>query len=154
MISFGEEKTIRIWTLISALSVMAVSVSAAEPPSAVIFIDHEKMAAGFAKGGTVLNNGAYQILTSHRLEPGQVEVHAQYGDIMYVVEGSATFVTGGQVNGEKKDNPEKPRGKSITGGQTHHLIKGDVIVIPDGVPHWLEQVSDFNNFVVKIRAGN
>jgi quercetin dioxygenase-like cupin family protein len=29
-----------------------------------------------------------------------------------------------------------------------------VIVIPNGVPHWFEQVNDFNNFVVKIRAGN
>jgi quercetin dioxygenase-like cupin family protein len=273
----------RIWTLIATLSVMAVAVSAAdEPSSAVNFIDHDKMAAGFAKGGTQLNNGAYQILTSHRIETGQVEVHAQYGDIMYVVEGSATvvtggtvvdgkttapgeirgksitggksnhlvpgdvlviqagtphwfqqvdklvnyyvvkprmagaasseavhidkqkvaagfadgvstvlldrkaydvrtghrvqpgqvethkqytdimyvtggsatFVTGGQVTGEKKDNPEEPRGKSITGGQTHHLVKGDVIVIPDGMPHWFEQVNDFNSFVVKIRAGN
>ncbi len=272
----------RIWMLIATLSVMIVSVSAAdEPSSAVVLIDHEKMAAGFAKGGTLLNNGAYQILTSHRTDTGQVEVHAQYGDIMYVVEGSATvvtggtvvdgkttapgeirgksitggatnqlvpgdvlviqagtphwfkqvdklvnyyvvkprmaetpseavhidkqkvaagyagpvstvlldrkaydvrtghrvkpgevethaqytdimyvtggsatFITGGQVNGDKKDNPEEPRGKSIAGGETHHLVKGDVIVIPNGVPHWFEQVSDFKNFVVKIRAGN
>ena len=272
-----------IRTLIATLFLMAVSASAAdEPPKGVVFIDHEKMAAGFTKGGTVLNNGAYQILTSHRIEPGMVEVHANYGDIMYVMEGSATvvtggtvvdgkttapgeirgksitggnsnhlvpgdvlviqagtphwfqqvdklvnyyvvkprmagaapsevvhidkekvaagfadgistvlldrkaydvrtghrvkpgevethmqytdimyitggsatFVTSGQVNGEKKDNPEEPRGKSITGGQTHHLVKGDVIVIPNGTPHWFEQVNDFNNFVVKIHAGS
>ena len=85
-----------IRTLIATLSLMAVS-AAEEPPSAVVFIDHEKMAAGFAKGGTILNNGAYQILTSHRIETGQVEVHSSYGDIMYVIEGSATVVTGGTV---------------------------------------------------------
>ena len=86
-----------IRTLIATLSLMAVSASAAdEPPSAVVFIDHEKVAVGFAKGGTLLNSGAYQILTSHRIETGQVEVHASYGDIMYVIEGSATVVTGGQ----------------------------------------------------------
>ena len=41
----------RILTIIAALSVMSLSASAAEEPSsAVTLIDHEKMAAGFAKG--------------------------------------------------------------------------------------------------------
>src|ERR1700688_3100037 len=143
----------RIWMLIATLSVMAVAVSAAdEPSSAVICIDHDKIAAGFAKGGTQLNNGAYQILTSHRTETGQVEVHAQYGVIMYVVEGSATVVTGGAVVDGKTTAPGETRGKSISGGNSNHLAPGDVWVIQAGTPHWFQQVDNLvNYYVVKPR---
>jgi quercetin dioxygenase-like cupin family protein len=124
--------------------------------SEVVHIDKDKVAAGFTGpvSTVLLDRKAYDVRTGHRVKPGEVETHMQYTDIMYITGGSATFVTGGQVSGEKKDNPEEPRGKSITGGQTHHLVKGDVIVIPNGVPHWFEQVNGFNNFVVKIRAGS
>jgi quercetin dioxygenase-like cupin family protein len=27
-------------------------------------------------------------------------------------------------------------------GETHHLTKGDVIVIPDSVPHWWQQIQE------------
>jgi len=127
------------------------------PASAeVVHIDHQKMAAGFAGPVTtvMLDRKAYDVRAGHRTGPGEVETHAQYTDIMYITGGSATCVTGGQVMGDKEKNPGEPRGKSITGGQTHHLVKGDVIVIPNGIPHWFEQASDFTNFVVKVRAGN
>jgi mannose-6-phosphate isomerase-like protein (cupin superfamily) len=129
---------------------------AAPASSEVVHIDAQKTAAGFAGGITtvLLDRKIYDVRTGHRVQPGAVETHMQYTDIMYVTGGSATFVTGGEVNGEKKDNPEEPRGKSITGGQTYHLVKGDVIVVPNGVPHWFEQASDFNNFTIKLRAGN
>ena len=143
----------RILTLIATLSVLAVCASAADAPSSgVVFIDHQKMEAGFAKGGTVLNNGAFQILTSHRIETGQVEVHAQYGDIMYVVEGSATVITGGTVVDGKPTGPGEIRGKSISGGNTNRLVPGDVLVIQAGTPHWFQQVDKVvSYYVVKPR---
>ena len=39
----------------------------------------------------------------------------------------------------------------LTGGEEHHLKKGDVIVIPNGVPHKFTEVSGtFLYFVVKV----
>jgi len=65
---------------------------------------------------------------------------------------SATFVTGGTVVSGKTTDPNEIRGVSINDGQTHHVSKGDVIVIPNDTPHWIEQVSSpFNYFVVKVR---
>ena len=127
-----------------------------ENPSDAVHIDKAKVSAGFSGpiSTVLLDRKAYDVRTGHRVQPGEVETHMQYTDIMYITGGTATFVTGGQVNGDKKTNPDEPRGKSIAGGQTHHLVKGDVIVIPNGVPHWFEQATDFNNFVVKLRAGN
>ena len=31
-------------------------------------------------------------------------------------------------------------GTDIQSGESHHLSKGDVIVIPAGVPHWFKEV--------------
>jgi quercetin dioxygenase-like cupin family protein len=148
-----EGENMRLWTLIAMLSITAGWLCAADEPSGgVILIDHQKMADGFTKGGTVLNTGAFQILTSHRIEPGLVEVHAHYGDIMYVVEGSATVVTGGTVVDGKTTAPGEIRGKSIAGGNTNHLVPGDVLVIQAGTPHWFQQVDKLvNYYVVKPR---
>jgi mannose-6-phosphate isomerase-like protein (cupin superfamily) len=67
------------------------------------------------------------------------------------MEGSATFVTGGTVVEPATTGPGEARGKAITGGTPRHLQKGDVIVIPKGVPHWFTEVSSpFLYFVVKV----
>ena len=143
----------RIWALVPVVTVMAMWLTAADQPSSeVAFVDHQKMAAGFAKGGTFLDRGAYQLLTSHRVASGAVEVHAKYGDIMFVVEGSATIVTGGTVVDGKSTAPDEIRGASITGGKEFHLEPGVVIAIPAGTPHWFKQVNGVvNYFVVKPR---
>src|SRR4051812_44807897 len=125
--------------LITLLTLTVLASAAGE--TEVTFIDSQKVAAGFAKGGTtLLNKGAYQILTSRRVEPGQVEVHAHDTDIMYVTEGSATIVTGGTVAGKKTTAPGEERGASVQGGQSRKLSKGDVFVVPNGVPHWFQSV--------------
>ena len=44
------------------------------------------------------------------------------------------------------------RGSSISGGEAHQLKKGDVIIVPVGVPHWFKEVSNpFLYYVVKAR---
>ena len=46
---------------------------------------------------------------------------------------------------------EKLRGKSIDGGETRKLVPGDVVIIPNNVPHWFKEVSSpFNYYVVKV----
>ncbi len=144
--------------LLSAATLCAAAflLSAADTPGKeVIFIGSQQVNAGFAKGGTLLNKGAYQILTSHRVQPGEVEVHNLDTDIMYVIEGSATIVTGGTVVDGRTTAPNEIRGKSINGGQTHHLTKGDILVVPEGVPHWYKQIDNklVNYYVVKVRTG-
>ena len=31
-------------------------------------------------------------------------------------------------------------GAEIQGGESHHVMKGDVVVIPAGTPHWFKEV--------------
>ena len=123
---------------------------AADPsPSTVTHIDHEKVT--FDKGGKVLETSEFKIMTSHREEPGKVEIHEHDTDIFHVIDGTAEFVTGGTVVGLKAGANGESTGKEITGGETHHLTKGDVIVIPRGVPHWFKEAhGPFLYYVVKV----
>jgi quercetin dioxygenase-like cupin family protein len=106
--------------------------------------------------GAVLLDGAdgrnYMVHASHRDKPGLAEIHTLDTDIVYVLEGTATFVTGGKAVDAKTIAPNEIRGSAIEGGETRKLVKGDVIVVPNGVPHWFEEVSSpFNYYVVKVR---
>jgi mannose-6-phosphate isomerase-like protein (cupin superfamily) len=88
---------------------------------------------------------------SHRDKAGQVEQHEKETDVIYVVDGAATFVTGGTMVAGKVTKPGQWLGSDIQGGQTHHLTKGDVIVVPAGTPHWFKEVpQSINYFVVKV----
>jgi cupin superfamily acireductone dioxygenase involved in methionine salvage len=73
-------------------------------------------------------------------------------DIIYVLEGSAVFVTGGTPVDQKQTAPNEFRGTLISGGVERKLVKGDVIVVPRGTPHWFKEVSGpFLYYVVKVR---
>jgi len=48
-------------------------------------------------------------------------------------------------------SPGQWQGADITGGETHRIAKGDVFVIPAGVPHWFKEVpKSVSYFVVKV----
>jgi quercetin dioxygenase-like cupin family protein len=121
----------------------------------VIFIDREKVAMAPGLGGWLLNaeNGRnFKVMNIRRDAPGEAEVHTQDTDIFYVLDGTAKFVTGGTVVQPRNTSPEEIRGSAIQGGQAHSLQKGDVMVIPKGVPHRFEEVTPpFFYFVVKTR---
>jgi quercetin dioxygenase-like cupin family protein len=121
------------------------------PPTDVVVFDHAKVDATFAKGGPMLINTSYKIQAGRRVAPGKVEVHEHDTDIFYVTEGTATIVTGGTAENAKTTGPGEMLGEKITGGVTRHLTKGDVIVIPAGVPHWMTEVSNpFLYLVIKV----
>ena len=116
----------------------------------VIYIDNEKVSAAFAKGMPLIETPGYKVHAGRRERPGLVELHTQETDVIYVVDGTATFVTGGTMVDGKLVSPGQLRGTSIIGGDTHHLKKGDVIIIPNGTPHQFTETSNpFLYFIVK-----
>jgi glc operon protein GlcG len=120
----------------------------------VTYFDRDQVAAAFAKGAVLLDGTGrnYMVHASRREAAGQAEVHDKDTDIIYVLDGTATFVTGGTVVDGKTTAPDELRGASLGGGQTRQLRKGDVIVVPAGTPHWFQQVTaPFTYYVVKVR---
>jgi len=130
-----------------ALLTTAVSLNAAS----VTYVDHDKVAAALNKGGPLVTAPDLLVQGSHRDKAGQVEVHEKETDVIHVIDGEATFVTGGTMVGGKSTKKGQWMGTDITGGQTHHLTKGDVIVVPAGTPHWFKEVpQSVSYYVVKV----
>ena len=124
---------------------------AVHPANTVTYVDHDKVAAALAKGGALVTAANLTVSGNHRMVPGQVEVHDLETDILYVTDGEATIVTGGTMIGGKQTAPSQHRGTDVQGGETRHLQKGDVMVIPPGIPHWFKEVSPtINYFTVKV----
>ena len=117
------------------------------------FIDAKRVAAAFAKGMPLLETAGYKVHASRRVGPGQAEIHTLDTDVVYVVDGSATLVTGGKAIEAKEIAPNELRGTKIEGGEEHHIAKGDVIIIPNGVPHQFTAVTgELHYFVCKPTA--
>ena len=133
--------------LVFASLITAVVVAAAAGTGRSTFVDHENV----AKGGALVTAPDFNIQILTRTGPGQVEVHEKETDTFYVLDGEATFVTGGTMVGGKVTAPNQQRGTDIRGGEVHHLSKGDVIAIPAGIPHWFKEVQQpFKYYVVKV----
>jgi uncharacterized RmlC-like cupin family protein len=70
-----------------------------------------------------------------RSRDGGAEVHENFADIFYVLEGHATLLTGGVVAGAASIAPGETRGSGIEGGARQQLRAGDVAHVPAGLPH-------------------
>lgn len=140
--------------LVTLLVIAALPAFAAEtlsePPKEPIYFDHAKVDAAFAKGGMMLANAQFKVLAGRREVPGQVEIHTHDTDVFYVTAGACTILIGGEAVAPKETTPNEWRADKSVGGTPYHLTKGDVLVIPAGVPHWIQQVTPpFLYLVVK-----
>jgi cupin len=139
---------------ILALGVVALvtTLAFAGGASSVTYIPADQVNAAFTKGAILVNNGNYMVHASRRDNEGQVEVHVKDADIIYMLEGTTTFVTGGEIVGGSPTAPDEIRGTGVRGGETRKLTKGDIIVVPKGTPHWFKEVSGpVLYYVVKVR---
>jgi glc operon protein GlcG len=139
-----------------ALNASASTSTGGGPTAAagsVTYIDSQKVAAAFAKGMPLIEEGGYKVHASRREQPGMAEIHTKDTDIIYVLGGEADFVTGGTAVDLKTIAPDEIRGRSIEGGETRRIVKGDVLIVPNGTPHWFRDVNGpLTYYVVKVTA--
>jgi len=112
----------------------AQTAAAAPAPQATLFRAAE-VRDRFTTGGLLAEARGYALDAGRRTGPGAAELHERVTDVMHVVQGTATVVTGGE------------------GGTPHEIGPGDVLVIPAGVPHEFVAASDpFLYLVVKVEG--
>ena len=122
-------------------------------PGPASYLSSDSVKAAFATGMPLLETDGYKVHASRRDRDGLAEVHTRDTDILYVLQGTATLVTGGRVLNGKTIAPDEIRGDAIAGGETRPLVAGDVVVIPNGLPHLFKDVAaPFLYFVVKATA--
>ena len=141
---------------IAGASVFAEPKGSDAMPSAppVLFFDAKQVSASFSTGAVLLDgkDRNYMVHTSRRDKPGLAEIHTLDTDIIYVMEGTATLVTGGTAIDAKEIAPNELRGSRIEGGLTRQLSKGQVIIVPNNTAHWFKEVNgEFLYYTIKVR---
>ncbi len=91
-------------------------------------------------GQALMQSGGYRVNLEYRMAVGNASVHENDAEFFYVIDGSATLVTGGTLANEKRTNAANLTGTGIDGGQSRHVAKGDFIMVPDGQPHWFSGI--------------
>jgi mannose-6-phosphate isomerase-like protein (cupin superfamily) len=87
-------------------------------------------------------------------EPPSAEQHEGVTDVYFVMGGSATMVTGGELVGKRQLTEGEYRGTSVQGGDSHRLKAGDVLLVPPNAPHSAQaDAGGFSYMLLKINVG-
>ena len=88
-----------------------------------------------------------------RHKDGGAEMHENFADIFFVVQGHATLLSGGTIPDAKSSTSGEVRGSAVEKGEQTALNLGDVVHIPAGVPHQLlvPKGDTFIYFVIKVK---
>ena len=129
----------KLLVTLTTLFLVGAYLAAAGVPTKVTYVHHDKVSATMAKGGPIIEDSGLRVLAQRR-GSGEVEVHETTNHVFIIVEGEATFVTGGTLIGGKQTAPGQIRASDVKGGEVHHLTKGDVITVPAKTPHWFKDV--------------
>jgi mannose-6-phosphate isomerase-like protein (cupin superfamily) len=92
-------------------------------------------------------------MLAFRSRSGGGELHQNFADQFYILDGHATLITGGTIVDPKTTAPGEIRGSSVNGGTSQVLRPGDVVHIAAGIPHQM-RVADGESvtyYVVKIQ---
>ena len=82
----------------------------------------------------------YNVSLEYRAAVANAAVHETEAELFYVIDGSATLVTGGKLRNETRTNAANLSGSGIDGGVSRRVAKGDFIMVPEGVPHWFSAI--------------
>ena len=66
------------------------------------------------------------------------EMHDDEADIYVVLEGEGELYIGGAMIDSTSPKPGQHRGSGLEGATRHHMSAGDLIIIPEGVPHMVD----------------
>jgi mannose-6-phosphate isomerase-like protein (cupin superfamily) len=91
-------------------------------------------------------------MLAFRNRSGGGELHQNFADLFYILNGHATLATGGEVVDPKTTGPGETLGASVKGGKSQELKAGEVVHIPAGMPHQMQlaEGETVTYFVVKV----
>jgi mannose-6-phosphate isomerase-like protein (cupin superfamily) len=83
----------------------------------------------------ILALAPYRANLEYRTAMAPAALHETEAEVMYVIEGAGTIVTGGKLTDEKRTNSANLTGTTIAGGTSQAIGKGDFLVVPQNTPH-------------------
>ena len=70
---------------------------------------------------------------------GPASIHEKEAEMFYVVDGSATLITGGKLVNETR-NGDNLSGTAVEGGAARQITKGDFVMVPENTAHWFSKI--------------
>jgi mannose-6-phosphate isomerase-like protein (cupin superfamily) len=134
------------YTLAATVTASSAFAQAAAVPPAAFMNDKDIMslvekAKADRKGDAPVTAEPILLLAPYRAQleyrPGNAPaaLHEKDAELMVVLQGAGDIVTGGTLVDEKRVNANNLSGTSISGGTSHPVVKGDMILIPANSPH-------------------
>ena len=115
-------------------------VSAADVQAMIAKARSERKDTQALLAQSMIQLAPYNVSLEYRAAVANAAVHETEAELFYVIDGSATLVTGGKLTKENRTNAANLTGAGIEGGNSRHVAKGDFIMVPPGQPHWFSAI--------------
>ena len=115
-------------------------VSAADVQAMIAKAKSERKDTQALLAQSMIQLAPYNVSLEYRSAVANAAVHESEAELFYVIDGSATLVTGGTLVKESRTNAANLSGSGIEGGTSRKVAKGDFIMVPEGVPHWFSAI--------------
>ena len=86
----------------------------------------------------MVNTESHRVNVVKRTVPQGANAHDVGTEVHYIIEGTATLVTGGTIVRPAAGTPAALA--SIRGGETRTVRKGDIVLVPVNTPHWYSRI--------------
>ena len=125
----GATQSVKVYSSSSDVAAMIAKAKAGRKENQPIVTDR------------ILQLAPYSANLEYRASVGPAAVHEKEAEMFYVIDGSATLVTGGKLTKESRTNAENLTGTGIEGGTPQQVAKGDFIIVPENTPHWFSTIN-------------
>jgi len=152
-------RTFAVSIALSVVTAAAVAVALARPPAPQMappemktYMSAADVQALIAKSKSdrkpdqaafnsrLLSFAPYSVNMEYRAGIGPAAVHEREAEVFYIIDGTATMITGGKLTNETRTNPANLSGTGVEGRLTRTVSKGDFIVVPEGTPHFFSAI--------------
>ena len=125
----------------AAAQAMNVFMSSTEVSSLIAQAKSERKDGQPLISKPILQLAPYNANLEYRGSVGNAALHEREAEMMYVIEGTATMITGGKLVKETRPNADNLAGSGIEGGTSRNIENGDYIMVPENTPHWFSKIN-------------
>jgi len=133
-------------TTLIALLGLVFAAQAPSPAASATYKTEAQLLGALAAGAAtpdmltsaVSNDDHHRINIVRRTKAAGAIAHEGFAELHHIIEGSGTLVTGGTI--VRPAGGRGGAGATIQNGESRHVTKGDVILVPSGMPHWYKDL--------------